>query len=111
MSAPEYDACHVMAPGETLHAQHEEYPLFHALIYGDPTRCAKLSKRLACALRSLPLRLEFHYEHDTLAALEAGIGADPTLVLDGAIFLEGLPSAEEIAERFGQLLIARNSKN
>ncbi len=98
------EACHTMAPGEILNAEKTEYPLFHAVLYGDKVSTAKFSKRLSCAIKHLPLRVEFHYEHDTLKAIEKGIAKDPTLVLDGEIFLEGLVQAEEITEAFQKKL-------
>ena len=98
------DACHTMAPGEVLNADKTQYPLFHAVLYGDKVSTAKFSKRLSCAIKHLPLRVEFTYEHDTMKALENGIGKDPTLVLDGEIFLEGLVQAEAITEAFEKLL-------
>lgn len=98
------EACHTMAPGEILNAEKTEYPLFHAVLYGDRVSTAKFSKRLSCAIKHLPLRVEFRYEHDTLKAIEKGIAKDPTLVLDGEIFLEGLVQAEEITEAFQKKL-------
>ncbi len=98
------DACHTMAPGEILNADKSEYPLFHAVLYGDKVSTAKFSKRLACAIKHLPLRVAFAYEHDTLKAIEKGIAKDPTLVLDGEIFLEGLVQAEEITRAFEKKL-------
>ena len=100
----EGEACHAMAEGEVLNAADAHYPLHEALIYGDRTLAAKLSKRVSCSIKSLPLRVRFTYEYDTLKALEAGITHDPTLVLDGQIFIEGLMQAEAIAEQFLSLL-------
>ena len=98
------EACHTMAPGEILNADKTEYPLFHAVLYGDKVSTAKFSKRLSCAVKHLPLRVEFRYEHDTQKAIEKGIAKDPTLVLDGEIFLEGLVQAEAITEAFQKKL-------
>lgn len=98
------EACHTMDNGEILNADKTEYPLFHAVLYGDRISTAKFSKRLSCAIKHLPLRVEFRYEYDTMKAVEKGIAKDPTLVLDGEIFLEGLVQAEEITEAFEQLL-------
>ena len=98
------EACHTMENGEVLNASHPEYPLFHAVLYGDKVSTAKFSKRLSCAIKHLPLRVEFTYEHDTLKAVEKGVTKDPTLVLDGKIFLEGLVQAEVITEAFKKLL-------
>ncbi len=100
------DACHTMSNGEILNADKTRYPLFHAVLYGDKVSTAKFSKRLSCAIKHLPLRVEFSYEYDTLKAVEKGIAKDPTLVLDGEIFLEGLVQAEEISKAF-EALVAR----
>jgi predicted thioredoxin/glutaredoxin len=98
------DACHTMAYGEILNADKTGYPLFNAVLYGDKVSTAKFSKRLSCAIKHLPLRVEFTYEYDTFKALEKGITKDPTLVLDGEIFLEGLVRAEEITVAFEKQL-------
>ena len=98
------EACHTMDEGEVLNAAKTQYPLFHAVLYGDRVSTAKFSKRLSCAIKHLPLRVAFHYEHDTQKALDAGVRKDPTLVLDGEIFLEGLVAAETITEAFEVLL-------
>ena len=101
------EACHTMNDGEILNRDKTQYPLFHAVLYGDKVSTAKFSKRLSCAIKHLPLRVEFTYEHDTLKAVEKGVGTDPTLVLDGEIFLEGLVQAETITEAFETLLERR----
>ena len=98
------EACHIMSHGEILNADKHQYPLFHAVLYGDRVSTAKFSKRLSCAIRHLPLRVEFSYEYDTLKAVEKGVTKDPTLVLDGKIFLEGLVQAEVITEAFEKQL-------
>ncbi|AKF25052.1 hypothetical protein YH65_06335 [Sulfurovum lithotrophicum] len=98
------EACHTMDHGEVLNADKTEYPLFHAVLYGDKISTAKFSKRLSCAIKHLPLRVEFTYEHDTRKAVEKGVTKDPTLVLDGEIFLEGLVQAEEITQAFEKQL-------
>ena len=98
------EACHTMDHGEVLNADKTEYPLFYAVLYGDKISTAKFSKRLSCAIKHLPLRVEFTYEHDTLKAVEKGVTKDPTLVLDGEIFLEGLVQAEEITLAFEKRL-------
>ena len=98
------EACHTMDEGEVLNAAKTEYPLFSAVLYGDRVSTAKFSKRLSCAIKHLPLRVAFHYEYDTQKALDAGVRKDPTLVLDGEIFLEGLVAAEAITEAFEALL-------
>ncbi|WP_456428401.1 hypothetical protein [Nitratifractor sp.] len=96
----QYDACHVMDEGEILNPQLTEVPLHEAVLYGDRVLTAKFSKRLSCAIKHLPIRLRFRYNHSTEEAIERGIAKDPTLVLDGEIFLEGLVPAEEITRAF-----------
>jgi len=100
----ELNVCREMQAGEILNPHKTQTPLLHALLYGDKTATAKLSKRLSCAIKHLPLRVQFEYQHNTQKAIEAGITKDPTLVLDGEIFLEGLPHAERITEAFEKLL-------
>ena len=97
-------ACHVMEEGEILNPHMTDLPLHEAVLYGDRVLTAKFSKRLSCAIKHLPIRLRFRYEHSTEAAIEAGIAKDPTLVLDGKIFLEGLVPAEEITKSFERLV-------
>ena len=98
------DACHIMKRGEILNANHSEYPLFFATLYGDKISTAKLSKRLSCSIKHLPIRLHFDFEYDTIKAIEAGVSHDPTIILNGEIFLEGLVQAEEIIEKFNKVL-------
>jgi len=98
------NVCKEMQAGEILNPYKTETPLLHALLYGDKTAIAKLSERLSCAIKHLPLRVQFEYEYSTQKAIEAGIQKDPTLLLDGEIFLEGLPQAEHITEAFEKLL-------
>ncbi|ADN08490.1 hypothetical protein [Sulfurimonas autotrophica] len=96
-------ACHTMNEGEILNESHPEYPLYEGVLYGDRVSTAKFSKRLSCSIKHLPLRLKFHYEYDTLKAIENGVTKSPTLILNGDIFLEGLTQAEEITKAFEQL--------
>ncbi len=98
------EACHEMLTGEVLNAAHSEYPLYKAVLYGDRVLTAKFSKRLSCAIKHLPLRLAFSYEYDVFQAMEQGIEKDPTLLLDGKIFLEGLVQAEEITKAFENII-------
>jgi len=98
------EACHTMENGEVLNTSRTEYPLFEGILYGDKVSTAKFSKRLSCSVKHLPLRIRFTYEYDTFKAVDAGITKDPTFVLDGKIFLEGLVQAEEITQAFEQKL-------
>ena len=98
------DICKVMNEGEILNEAHLEYPLYKGILYGDKISTAKFSKRLSCAIKHLPLRIQFNYEPNTLKAIEQGITKDPTFTLNGEIFLEGLVQAEKITEKFERLL-------
>ena len=98
------EACHEMHNGEILNEVKEDFPLYRAVLYGDRVLTAKFSKRLSCAIKHLPLRVAFSYEYSVEEAVELGIAKDPTLVLDGEIFLEGLVQAEEITKMFQERL-------
>lgn len=98
------EACHEMVTGEVLNGGHDEYPLYEAMLYGDRILTAKFSKRLSCSIKHLPLRLHFSYEYNVQKALDHGVQKDPTLLLDGKIFLEGLVQAEEMTKAFEELL-------
>lgn len=98
------EACHEMKKGEILNKDRELFPLYNATLYGDRVLTAKFSKRLSCAIKHLPLRVAFSYEYSTEKAVEVGIVKDPTLVLNGEIFLEGLIPAEKITQKFQSLL-------
>jgi hypothetical protein len=98
------ESCRVMNEGEILNPQLTDLPLHEAVLYGDRILTAKFSKRLSCAIKHLPIRLRFRYNHSTREAIERGIAKDPTLVLDGIIFFEGLVSAETITLAFEDFL-------
>ena len=97
----ELEACRPLAEGETLHAGHPEWPLFSVTVHGSARERIKLSKRLVCAVKHLPLRLRIGYEKDVARSLERGVAKDPTLEMDGRILAEGLVSAEKLTEIFG----------
>lgn len=97
------ESCHIMNDGEILNSDKKEYPLYEAVIYGDKYLSQKLSKRLSCAIKHLPIRVRFSYETDTQKAVEIGLSKDPSLVLDGKIFIEGLIQSEEITDKFKKL--------
>ena len=101
------EACHTMHEGGILNPDKTAYPLFHAILYGDKVSTEKFSKRLSCAIKHLPLRVKFTFEYDTLKAVEQGIIQDPTLILDGKIFFEGLLQAETITGAFESLLLEK----
>ena len=96
--------CHDMKEAELLNAEKSDLPLFEATLYGSRENTAKLSKRLSCAIKHLPLRMVFHFNYDTLQALETGATKDPTLFLNGELFLEGLVQAEAITLAFENYL-------
>ena len=96
--------CYPLNEGEILHKEHKEWPLFAVTIHGSDTERVKLSKRLVCAVKHLPLRLKIHYEKDTMKSVEEGVAKDPTLTWNNHILLEGLVSAEEITKTFEELL-------
>ena len=93
-----------MQKNEILNAKDEDYPLFSATILGDRVLCAKFSKKVSCAIKHLHLRVRFDFIYDTQKAIEIGVKKDPTLMIDGKIFIEGLLSAEEITKRFEKLI-------
>lgn len=97
-------ACHTMKEGEILNESHPQYPLYEGILYGDKVSTEKFSKRLSCSIKHLPIRLRFHFEYNTLKAIENGVTKDPTLVLNGKIFLEGLVQAEDITKAFEKLI-------
>jgi len=97
-------ACHTMKEGEILNESHSQYPLYEGILYGDKVSTEKFSKRLSCSIKHLPIRLKFHFEYNTLKAIENGVTKDPTLVLNGKIFLEGLVQAEDITKAFEKLI-------
>ncbi len=97
-------ACHTMKEGEILNESHPQYPLYEGILYGDKVSTEKFSKRLSCSIKHLPIRLRFHFEYNTLKAIEKGVTKDPTLVLNGKIFLEGLVQAEDITKAFEKLI-------
>ena len=98
------DYCYPLKEGEVLNEEHSEWKLFDITIYGSAKERVKLSKRLVCSLKHLPLRLRIKYEKDTLKSIEKGVGSDPTLEYDGRFIAEGLVSAERLSEIFEELL-------
>jgi len=100
----EFEACHEMSQAQILNEQKSQYPLYKVVLYGDRVSTAKFSKRVSCAIKHLPIRVQFFFEPDTQKAIEAGIAKDPTLTLDGEIFIEGLIQAEKITKRFEDII-------
>ncbi len=96
--------CYPLKEGEILNAEHKDYPFFKVEIHGSNNERVKLAKRLVCALKHLPLRLNIAYEKDTEKSIEAGVTKDPTLVYHDRFLAEGLVSAEELMEIFEALL-------
>ena len=99
-----YDACYPLNEGEILNEAHKEWPLFVLDIYGSKLESLKISKRIMCTLKHLPLRLQVFYHYDTLKAIEEGCGKDPCIKMNGKILFEGLIQAEKIKEIFEKLL-------
>ena len=95
--------CYPLKEGEILN-EDKAYPLFEVTIHGSDTNRVKLSKRLVCAVKHLPLRLKIHYQKDTAKSIEKGVAKDPTLEYNGNFLAEGLISAEEITKIFEGLL-------
>ena len=96
--------CYPLGEGEILHKEYTGWPLFVVTIHGSDTERVKLSKRLVCAVKHLPLRLQIHYEKDAMKSIEEGVAKDPTLTWNGRILFEGLVSAEKITQTFERLL-------
>lgn len=63
----------------------------------------KLSRRVACALGGLGWRAPMHRRADPERAIALGATRDPVLLIDGALFAQGLPRTEE----FEALLLIR----
>jgi len=101
--------CYPLKEGEELNEEHPEWPLFEVTIHGSEKERVKLSKRLVCAVKHLPLRLRIRYEKETARSVEAGIAYDPTLTLEKEILAEGLVPAERLTEIFEKLLIQRQA--
>ncbi len=84
-----------------------QFPLYQAILYGNRVLSTKFFKRLACGIKHLPLRLEVTFEYDLLKSVDHGISTDPTLVLDGEVFIEGLLQTEAITEIFEHKLLIK----
>jgi len=98
------EVCAPLDENGIINSDHPEWPLFEGVIYGDKTLCTKLSKRLVCGVKHLPLRLKLSIITDTEKAVENGISHDPTLLVNGEPLIEGLVSAEELEVDFQTLL-------
>ncbi len=99
-----YDYCYALDEGEILNEGHPEWPLFVLTICGSKIETLKMSKRIMCTLKHLPLRLQVFYENNAEKCIEMGGGGDPSVFLDGKLLFEGLIQAEEIKEIFEKLL-------
>ena len=99
--------CYPLKEGETLNDDHPEYPLFAVTIHGSDRERVKLSKRLVCAVKHLPLRMSIHYEKDAEKSIALDVRRDPTLMLNTKILAEGLVSAETLTEIFETLLATK----
>ncbi len=96
--------CYPLKEGEVLNDEHNEWELFDVTIHGSAKERVKLSKRLVCSLKHLPLRLRIQYEKDTETSIQKGVGADPSLEYNGKLIAEGLVSAEDLSDIFENLL-------
>jgi len=96
--------CYPLKEGEILNQENLQYSLFFVTIHGSEYERTKLSKRLVCAVKHLPLRLTIHYEKDIEKSIEIGVRKDPTLTMGKEILVEGLVSAEKLTEIFQKLL-------
>ena len=99
-----YDFCYALNEGEILNEDHPEWTLFVLTICGSKVETLKMSKRVMCTLKHLPLRLQVFYENNAEKCIEMGGGGDPSVFLDGKLLFEGLIQAEEIKEIFEKLL-------
>jgi hypothetical protein len=93
-----------MSEGEILNENRVNFPLFEVTIYGSQLESLKISKRLTCSIKHLPLRLKVHYERDTLSAIAASVGEDPTVKMGDKFIIKGLITAEEITKIFERIL-------
>ncbi|WP_458700455.1 thioredoxin family protein [Sulfurospirillum sp. 1307] len=96
--------CHALEKDEILNEKNTDFPLYKLYIYGSKLECLKISKRIMCSIKHLPIRVKVHYIYDTKEAIEKGIAKDPSVMLGGDIIIEGLISAEEIEKIFLSLL-------
>jgi len=107
--APGY--CAPLVEGEILNESHREWPLFEVTIHGSDRERIKLSKRLVCAVKHLPLRLSIRYEKSAEKSVEIGVAKDPTLEWKRRFLAEGLVSAETLTDRFETLLKEPNGSD
>ncbi len=99
-----YDFCYALNEGEILNEDHPEWPLFMLTICGSKVETLKMSKRVMCTLKHLPLRLQVFYENNAEKCIKMGGGGDPSVFLNGKLLFEGLIQAEEIKQIFEKLL-------
>jgi len=99
-----YEACHSLDEGEIVNESHDEWPLFTLLVCGSKVENMKISKRLMCTLKHLPVRLQVFYNTNAEKCIEMGGGGDPSVFLDDKLLFEGLIQAEEIKDIFEKLL-------
>ena len=52
-----YDYCYPLKEGEILNEAHKNWPLFVLNIYGSKLETLKISKRIMCTLKHLPIRI------------------------------------------------------
>ncbi len=92
--------CHSLEKDEILNEKNSDFPLYELYVYGSKLECLKISKRIMCSVKHLPIRVKVHYIYDTQKAVEKGVAKDPSIILNGNIIIEGLISAENIEKIF-----------
>ncbi len=65
-------------------------------IIGYGVEAEKLKRRLTCALGGLGWQAQIRVHADTERAIALGATRDPVLLVDGALFVQGLLRTEEL---------------
>jgi hypothetical protein len=97
-------SCSLVKNGDVLNKEKLSSPLFVCVIYADKIALVKLSKRISCAIKTLPLRVKLILESDIEKAIGAGATKECALEVDGKIVFDGEFMAEDIEEIFKGLL-------
>ena len=90
---------------QILNKKHIQYPLYMGIVYGSKIDSTKLFKRLTCAVKHLPVRIELTFEYDPLMAMDKGITKDPTFMLGSSIVVQGLLQTEELEKEIKKFII------
>ncbi len=67
-------------------------------VLGSGIEAVKLAKRVSCALGALGWTANVAVRHDPQRALAVGARRDPVLLLDEALFAEGLVRTEDLED-------------